>query len=76
MEGILTEVGFADAVIVKETPDRLQLIDGHLHQVMLGKQIIPVLVLDVSEAEAAKLKAPSTRWPLWLAEMKSSLSRS
>ena len=30
LRGILAEVGIADALLVRETPEGLQLIDGHL----------------------------------------------
>jgi len=54
---LFTEVGFAAAVIARELPDgRLQIIDGHLRQEEVpAEQEIPVLVLDVTEAEARKL---------------------
>ena len=57
LRGLLAEVGFADAVLARETPDGLQLIDGHLRAETTGDGIIPVLVLDVSEAEADKILA-------------------
>jgi ParB-like chromosome segregation protein Spo0J len=54
----LAEIGFADAVLVRETEQgALQLIDGHLRTDVAGDAEIPVLVLDLSEAEAAKLLA-------------------
>jgi len=55
--GILEEIGFADAVIARETEEGLQLIDGHLRQEVMGDQLIPVLVLDVTEDEADKMLA-------------------
>jgi hypothetical protein len=58
LRGILAEVGFADALLVRELADgRLQLIDGHLRAETAPDQLVPVLVLDVNEAEAAKLLA-------------------
>jgi ParB-like chromosome segregation protein Spo0J len=58
LRGILAEVGFADALVARELPDgRLQLIDGHLRAETAPEQSVPVLVLDVDEAEAAKLLA-------------------
>jgi hypothetical protein len=57
LAGILQEIGFADAVIARDTPDGLELIDGHLRQEIMGNQPIPVLVVDVTEAEADKLLA-------------------
>jgi hypothetical protein len=53
LRGILAEVGYANAVLARETPAGLQLIDGHLRAETSGNGIIPVLVLDVSETDAA-----------------------
>jgi hypothetical protein len=48
----------ADAVLARELPDgSLMLIDGHLRAETLGDGNVPVLVLDVNEAEADKLLA-------------------
>lgn len=58
LKGILSEVGMADAVLARELPDgSLMLIDGHLRAETLGKGDVPVLILDVTEAEADKLLA-------------------
>jgi ParB-like chromosome segregation protein Spo0J len=54
----LAEVGLADACLARELPDgSLMLIDGHLRAETLGDGDVPVLVLDVNEAEADKLLA-------------------
>ena len=55
LRGVLAEVGYADALIARETADGLQLIDGHLRAETTPDQEVPVLVLDVTEAEADKL---------------------
>ena len=55
LRGVLEDIGFADAVIARETDDGLELIDGHLRQEVMGDQVIPVLVLDVTEDEANKI---------------------
>ena len=56
LEGVLGEIGYADALLARETGDgRLQLIDGHLRAETTPDQEVPVLVLDVDEAEAEKL---------------------
>jgi DNA modification methylase len=55
MRGVLAEIGYADALLARETPAGLELIDGHLRQSLDPEQVVPVLVLDLSEAEAAKL---------------------
>ena len=57
LRGVLEEIGFANAVIARETPDGLEIIDGHLRQEIMDDQDIPVLVVDVSEAEADKMLA-------------------
>lgn len=55
MREVLAEIGFAGAVLARETPDGLQIIDGHLRAEVSGDTQVPVLVLDVDEAEAKKL---------------------
>ena len=55
LRGVLEDIGFADAVIARETEDGLELIDGHLRQEVMGDQPIPVLIVDVTEEEADKL---------------------
>jgi hypothetical protein len=57
LKGLLAEVGFADALLARETPDGLMLIDGHLRAETTPNAKVPVLVLDVTEAEADKLLA-------------------
>ena len=54
LRGILAEIGYADALIAWQLPDgALQLIDGHLRAETTPDQEVPVLVLDVTEEEAA-----------------------
>ena len=54
----LNDIGYADALIARELPDgRLQLIDGHLRAETTPDELVPVLVLDVTEEEADKLLA-------------------
>ena len=56
MRGLLNEIGYAGALLARELPDgKLQLIDGHLRLEMTPKATVPVLVLDVTEAEADKI---------------------
>lgn len=58
LKGVLAEVGMADAALVRELDDgSLMLIDGHLRAETTGDSLIPVLVLDVNEAEADKILA-------------------
>lgn len=56
LRALLADIGIADAVIARELPDgALELIDGHLRTETLGESLVPVLVLDVNEAEANRL---------------------
>ena len=56
MRGVLAEIGYADALLARELPDgALQLLDGHLRAELTPESLVPVLVLDVDEAEALKL---------------------
>jgi ParB-like chromosome segregation protein Spo0J len=58
LKGVLAEVGMAGAVLARETETGdLMLIDGHLRVETTGDAEIPVLVLDVNEAEADLLLA-------------------
>ena len=58
LKAILAEVGYADALQARETSDGgLMLIDGHLRAETTPDTVVPVLVLDVDEAEADKLLA-------------------
>ena len=52
LRGVLAEVGFADALLARETPEGLMLVDGHLRAETTPESEIPVLVLDIEEAEA------------------------
>ena len=57
MRAALSEIGYADALLVRETKKGLQLIDGHLRAGIEPEQKVPVLVLDVTAKEANKLLA-------------------
>ena len=57
LRGILKEIGFADALLARETAGGLQLVDGHLRQSLDPDAQVPVLVLDLTEEEAEKLLA-------------------
>jgi len=57
MSDLLARVGYAGALVARETADGLQLLDGHLRQELAGDEIVPVLVLDVDDAEAELLLA-------------------
>jgi len=56
LRGVLAEVGYADALLVRELPGgELQIIDGHLRAETTPESQVPVLVLDINEAEAEKI---------------------
>jgi DNA modification methylase len=58
LRGVLAEVGIADALLARQLDDgSLMLIDGHLRADVDPATQWPVLILDVSEAEADKLLA-------------------
>lgn len=55
---LFKDVGFVSAIIARELGDRsLEIIDGHLRSDMAGDQLLPVLVVDLDDAEAAKVLA-------------------
>jgi hypothetical protein len=56
LRGLLAEIGYADALLARETPEgQLMLIDGHLRAETTPDAIVPVLILDVDQAEADKI---------------------
>ena len=58
LQGILAEIGYADALLARPLPDgSLELLDGHLRAETTPDQEVPVLILDLDDAEAAKLLA-------------------
>ena len=58
LRGVLAEIGYADALVARELPDgSLELIDGHLRAETTPDAEVPVLVVDLDDAEAAKLLA-------------------
>lgn len=58
LRGVLAEIGYADALLVRELPDgSLMLIDGHLRAETTPDMEVPILVLDVTEEEADYLLA-------------------
>jgi hypothetical protein len=58
MRGVLKEIGFADAVLVRELEDgTLMLVDGHLRAEIAPEAVVPALVLDLNEQEADTLLA-------------------
>ena len=58
LKGVMQEIGYADVAIAREEEGRLILVDGHLRQDIADPdQLIPTIILDVSEYEAGKLLA-------------------
>ncbi len=58
LRGILAEIGYAGALLARELPDgSLQLIDGHLRAETTPDVEVPVLVVDLTDQETAKLLA-------------------
>lgn len=62
LRGVLAEVGIADALLCRDTPAGLMLIDGHMRADTSPDTEWPVLILDVDEAEADKLLATFDLW--------------
>ncbi len=58
LESVLEEVGYADALLARELSDgTLELIDGHLRAETTPDAEVPVLIVDLTDEEAAKLLA-------------------
>src|ERR1039457_4486329 len=55
LRGLLSEIGYADALLARETPEGLMFIDGRHRAATNPDAVVPVLVLDVTEVEADKL---------------------
>lgn len=58
LRSVLEKIGYASALVARSTPDgSLMLIDGHLRQSIDPDAMLPVLVTDLNEAEAAEMLA-------------------
>jgi hypothetical protein len=58
LRGVLAEIGYAGALLARELADgSLELIDGHLRAETTPEMDVPVLVVDLTDEEAAKLLA-------------------
>ena len=56
MQSVLQSIGYADALIARETEDgSLALIDGHLRADLSPDVEVPVLIVDLNEREAKEL---------------------
>ena len=54
---MLADIGHADAIVTRETPEGLMILDGHLRADLDENEMIPVLVTDLDEAEAKRFLA-------------------
>ena len=57
MSGILKEVGYVDAIMVRKHEGGYQIIDGHLRAETTPNTNVPVLVVDLDDAETALVLA-------------------
>ena len=57
LQAMLDEVGVVDAVIARETPGGLMLVDGHLRADLDKDATLPVLVVDLDDTEAGQVLA-------------------
>jgi ParB-like chromosome segregation protein Spo0J len=57
LRSVLSEVGYADAVLVREVPKGYEIVDGHLRTSLDEDQMVPVLVVDLDEHEAKQVLA-------------------
>lgn len=48
---MLEEVGYVGTLIARETPEGLQLIDGHLRAQILDDEVVDVMVVDLTDEE-------------------------
>ncbi len=56
LQGTLAEIGYADALLCRVLPDgALEVIDGHARKELDSDQVVPCLITDLDEHEAAKL---------------------
>jgi hypothetical protein len=62
LQGLLAKVGYANALLTRETPEGLMLIDGHLRAATTPEMKVPVLVLDITEQRPTSYWPPWTRW--------------
>lgn len=57
LAGMLNDVGFVGALIAREVDGKLELLDGHLRADVAADSTVPVLIVDVNDAEADKVLA-------------------
>ena len=54
LQEMIERIGIIAPLIARETPEGLRLIDGHLRATLNPSAMVPVLVVDLSEAEAGE----------------------
>lgn len=57
LRGALDHIGYADALIAREVDGKLMMLDGHLRAATTPDALVPVLIVDLDEAEADFLLA-------------------
>ncbi len=57
MQATLDKIGFAGALIARDVGGKVELLDGHLRRKMAGNDLVPVLIVDLNDQEAAHLLA-------------------
>ena len=57
VESLLGELGWIDALIVRETPHGLMLVDGHLRAGISPDEVVPAIVVDLDTDEAGQVLA-------------------
>lgn len=55
LQAVLAEVGYVDALLARETPAGLMLVDGHLRADLDPAAEVPVLIVDLTDDEADKV---------------------
>lgn len=53
MNDVLDRIGYADAIVARETDAGLMIVDGHLRADLDPDQKVPVLIVDLDDDEAA-----------------------
>jgi hypothetical protein len=52
MAALLDEIGMADAIIVRQTAQGYQVLDGHMRRQLLSDELVPVIVVDLGDEES------------------------
>jgi len=57
LQSILQDIGFVGALVAREIDGKFELLDGHLRADVAADREVPVLVVDLTDDEAAKVLA-------------------